>query len=75
MPSLSEILVSAHSEESSIALGNSVFSNYADTYEQWDEEETERCPDCHGTGLDRDEVYECETCYGEGVIVLFRPGA
>lgn len=47
---------------------DSVYSKYADMYSAWDVESTRRCPDCRGTGLDRDEIYDCETCFGEGYL-------
>ena len=47
----------------------SVYSNYASAYESWNDAEEKECPSCHGTGLDREEIYECETCFGEGYVV------
>lgn len=44
-------------------------TNYAEVYESWYDSASEICPECRGTGLDRDEIYDCETCFGEGVIV------
>lgn len=46
----------------------SALSNYSEAFEAWDNEEREECPECRGTGLDRDEVYDCLTCYGEGYV-------
>jgi DnaJ-class molecular chaperone len=43
-------------------------TNYGEYYDQWDNAEEEECPDCYGTGLDKDEVYDCPTCWGEGYI-------
>lgn len=51
----------------------SALSNYSDTYTAWNDAETIECPDCKGTGLDRDEIYDCELCYGEGEIVVEEP--
>lgn len=50
-----------------VAVG-SALSNYSEAYESWDEQEGEECPDCRGTGLDRDEIYDCLTCFGEGYL-------
>lgn len=50
-----------------VAVG-SALSNYSEAFESWDGEDGEECPDCRGTGLDRDEIYDCLTCFGEGVI-------
>lgn len=50
------------------AVYGSVLSNYSDVYDAWDEEDGEECPDCYGTGMDRDEIYECATCWGEGFV-------
>lgn len=47
----------------------SAFTNYATVYSSWDSADEEECPDCKGTGLDRDEIYDCETCGGEGYLV------
>ena len=44
-------------------------SNYSEAFEAWDEEGGEECRTCHGTGLDRDEVFDCPDCYGEGWVV------
>lgn len=55
--------------ETTVARGDSVYSNYAEMYEEWDESPTVTCTECKGTGLDRDEIYDCLTCFGEGVIV------
>lgn len=44
-------------------------TNYAQAYNEWYDCLEEECPECHGTGLDRDEIYDCDTCFGEGVIV------
>lgn len=52
---------------------SSVLSNYSEAYTAWNDAETTECPDCKGTGLDRDEIYDCETCYGEGEIVVEEP--
>jgi DnaJ-class molecular chaperone len=49
--------------------GETALSNYSEVFDAWDEEEGVECPDCKGTGLDRDEIYDCLTCYGEGIIV------
>jgi hypothetical protein len=46
----------------------SALSNYDSYYEVWNNAETEDCPVCRGTGLDRDELYDCEYCYGEGEL-------
>lgn len=43
----------------------------AELVEAWNDADEETCPDCWGTGLDRDEIYDCPTCYGEGVLVYF----
>ena len=48
-------------------------SNYDEFYEAWDYAQEVECPDCYGTGLDRDEIYECETCFGEGYLILDLP--
>lgn len=52
---------------------SSVLSNYETTYSVWNEAETTECPDCRGTGLDRDEIYDCLLCFGEGEIVIDDP--
>lgn len=57
------------SVEGSNSFGGSNLANYSDTYEKWDSEEGEICPQCFGTGLDRDEVWECPACWGEGYTV------
>lgn len=48
-------------------------SNYSEAYTAWNDAETVECPDCKGTGLDRDEIYDCYLCYGEGEIVVEEP--
>lgn len=48
-----------------------VSSYSAQVVSAWTEADEDVCPDCYGTGLDRDEIYDCPTCYGEGVIVYF----
>lgn len=52
---------------------SSNMSNYPDYYDEWDSSEEVECPDCYGTGMDRDEIYDCETCYGEGYIIYLSP--
>jgi hypothetical protein len=47
---------------------DSNLQNYADYYDEWDEVEEDRCPSCHGTGMDKWEEFECEDCAGEGYI-------
>lgn len=47
--------------------------NYSEYYDEWDTAEEIECPDCYGTGLDRDEIYDCPTCYGEGYINFLSP--
>jgi hypothetical protein len=50
-------------------------TNYSEAYEEWDDGEWQECPDCYGSGLDRDELYDCRTCFGEGEIpVVFDVG-
>jgi len=45
----------------------SALTNYSDIFEEFDED-TEVCPVCRGSGMDRDEIYECPKCLGEGEI-------
>ncbi len=40
--------------------------NYAEYYEEWDDQDWEECRTCYGTGLDADEIYDCADCGGEG---------
>jgi DnaJ-class molecular chaperone len=47
----------------------SAMSNYAQFYSAWDSADEVECPDCKGTGLDRDEIFDCEYCAGEGYLV------
>lgn len=49
---------------------DTIYSNYSSAYVAWNNSYEEECPECRGTGLDRDEIYDCEYCYGEGVIVF-----
>jgi len=56
--------------EDAVISGDSLLSNYADYYEEWDDSEEEICGECYGTGMDRDELYECPNCAGEGVMFV-----
>jgi len=53
-----------------MVLGESALANYAEYYDEWDNADTEECPDCYGSGMDRYERFECPTCYGEGEIPI-----
>jgi len=54
--------------------GETNISVHAGFYDEWDaDDEWEECPDCYGTGLDRDEIYDCETCGGEGEVRIYVP--
>lgn len=50
---------------------DSVYSNYGDYFEAWNDGIEEECPECRGTCMDRDELYDCKLCFGEGVLVFF----
>lgn len=49
---------------------DSTWSNYSSTYDEWNDADHRVCPDCKGTGLDRDEWYDCPTCDGEGEVTI-----
>jgi hypothetical protein len=53
---------------------DSALIRYSEYYDEYFEAEEEECPDCHGTGLDREEIFDCETCYGDGVITILPKG-
>lgn len=56
-----------------MATVDTTLSNYGSTYDAWYDAETIECPECRGTGMDRDELYDCELCFGECVIVIENP--
>ena len=44
------------------------FEDESDFLENYEFEETQPCPACFGTGLDRELDSDCLNCWGDGVV-------